>query len=340
MIGVTGSRLVGLLAGLGALFFTQSIKATEGAACPACPTLVTIAPGTFFMGARSSEPGLDPSELPRRRVVIRQAFQLGQTEVTVAQFDAFARATGREATGGCRTLTDIGWRQDPAATWRTPGLPSGPDYPVTCVSWLDAQAYLAWLQQETGDTWRLPTEAEWEFAARAGSSASNYWGDDTRASCDHANINDLSGKNKTVKVAEPCDDGYQTVAPVGRFRPNAHGLHDVQGNVWEWVKDCWAPGFAGAPADGTAHLADPCEKRVMRGRPSVRGPVLRSGSAFREKRRPARCRPDWLRFRRGRYASGRRFRRTRADRGFRRAARRGSVRAGPADAARGFRCRP
>src|SRR5262249_5939654 len=125
-----------------------------------------------------------------------------------------------------------------------------------------------WLSQATGRHYRLPSEAEWEYAARAGTGTSRYWGDDRRGQCENANGADLSGvkKDKALPAGDkPCDDGFATLAPIGKLKPNAFGLYDLAGNAWEWTEDCWKDSYAGAPGDGRAVDAVGCKMRVIRG---------------------------------------------------------------------------
>ena len=134
---------------------------------------------------------------------------------------------------------------------------------MTPVSWDDAQSFIAWLNARTGGNYRLPTEAEWEYAARAGSTMKYHFGNDVSQLCHYANHNDsstfLPWRNET------CSDGVIWIAEVGRYRPNAFGLYDMHGNVSEWVQDCWNDSYAGAPKDGSAWTSGNCSYRVIRG---------------------------------------------------------------------------
>ena len=155
---------------------------------------------------------------------------------------------------------------DPARNWQSPGFAQGDDHPVVCVSWEDAGAYAAWLTATTGKSYRLPTEAEWEYAARAGAGTARYWGDHINDGCEFANISDAALKrDQGVEGFIECDDGNIFTSPAGTYRPNAFGLFDVLGNAWEWTADCWNLGYIGAPADGGAWLAGECSVRVPRG---------------------------------------------------------------------------
>ena len=142
------------------------------------------------------------------------------------------------------------------------------------MSWDDAKAYAAWMARRTGKAYRLPTEAEWEYAARSESTGPRPWGFNADNACGHANVLDQTfvrvvppgkGKEWNNDFVHQCDDGVAYTAQVGRYRANAFGLHDMMGNVWEWVEDCYNESYAGAPEDGTAWLAGDCGRRVNRG---------------------------------------------------------------------------
>jgi formylglycine-generating enzyme required for sulfatase activity len=259
--------------------------------CFACPEMVSIPGGEFLMGSPASESVRDDDELPQRPVRVKP-FALGKTEVTVAQWRQFASASGyltdaeRNAyEPGCFTWAPdkVEWAWRAGRSWRGPGWRQKDSEPVVCISWTDAQAYVRWLDQNSGvKGWRLPTEAEWEYAARAGSTTRRPWGDDPDAVCEHSNGTDRTkGPNgRAWTDARFCGDGYWYAAPVGSYRPNAWGLHDMLGNVWEWVQDCYLP-YADAPNDGRAHETNDCRGRVVRGGAWDDPPaVLRSAERF------------------------------------------------------------
>jgi len=210
--------------------------------CADCPEMVLIPAGGFQMGVPAAEAAREnsPSEgvaMPVHAVRIGQAFYLGRYHVTRGQYAVFAKATGRAV--------------------EAPAFPQSDDHPVVNVSWDDAQAYAKWLSQTTGKTYRLPTEAEWEYAARAGTRTARYWGDSPGEQCQFAH-----GEARAAK----CSDGFANTAPVGHFKPNGFGLHDMIGNAWEWVQDCWQPtGYEGAPSDGSAFETAGCNWRARRG---------------------------------------------------------------------------
>jgi formylglycine-generating enzyme required for sulfatase activity len=238
--------------------------------CVDCPVMVVVPASRFAMGAEGGEEGRP--EGPVRQVAIARAFALGRYEVTQREYAAFVTDTRRETRGGCQ-VWEGGWRFPEDADWTNPGYGRVPfdDEPVACVSWLDAQAFVAWLARRTGEPYRLPTEAEWEYAARAGSTTGYFWGDGTGApACDYANVYDASGARRNGFDWAPfdCDDGHGQAAPVGSFRPNAFGLHDMIGNVWEWLADCFVAPYPAKPADGTAVQPPPgaaCARRAARG---------------------------------------------------------------------------
>ena len=157
-------------------------------------------------------------------------------------------------------------KQDPARSWRNPGYAQTGRNPVVCVSWTDAQAYVTWLSEKTGQPYRLLNEAEWEYAARAGTTAPRYWGHSADDSCSYANGADLTAKSHYPGwTVANCRDGHVWTAPVGSFSANAFGLFDPIGNVWELVGDCWNDSYADAPTTGEAWTAGDCSDRVLRG---------------------------------------------------------------------------
>ena len=240
--------------------------------CAQCPQMVVFPAGSFSMGSHPYEEGRYENEGPVRRVTIAQPFAVGVYEVTVDEYARFASATGRLYRGG--------------NDWRNPGFIQGYDYPVTHVNWHDAQAYVTWLSRETGKDYRLLSESEWEYMARAGTIASRYWGDSESGQCRHANGADKEAKKYygDWTIAD-CNDGYMKTAPVGSYRANMHGVHDALGNVWEWVQDCWNDSYLAAPSDGRAWELGDCSQRVLRGGSWVNEPRL-VRSAYRKKKTP------------------------------------------------------
>ncbi|MFZ2649317.1 MAG: formylglycine-generating enzyme family protein [Burkholderiaceae bacterium] len=207
--------------------------------------MLVVPAGSFVMGSPDSEEGHSSDESPQHRVTIERPFAAGKYEVTIAQWNA--------------CIADAGCAAERAAN------PGSDRRPVTGVSWDDAQAYLAWLSRRTQKKYRLLSESEWEYAARAGTTTPYHAGPAIDPNA--ANIADK--QSATAASSRPGGFGIpvagkQTV-PVGSYAPNAFGLHDVHGNVWEWVEDCVNDGYAGAPADGHAWTSGNCVKRVLRG---------------------------------------------------------------------------
>jgi formylglycine-generating enzyme required for sulfatase activity len=241
--------------------------------CDNCPEMVMLPAGSFVMGSPEGEQGRSSDESPQHVVTIARAFAAGKFEVTVDQFAAFAKDTQYDAGAKCMTLEDGKSAIKDGRSWRDPGYPQTGSHPVACVNWNDAKAYLTWLAKKTGKDYRLLTEAEWEYAARAttarGPGSRYSFGDDESQMCRYGNVADRTVR-QTIPGASawtifPCSDGYAFAAPVGIFAPNAFGLYDVHGNVWEWTEDCYNGSYNGAPADGAPWTAGDCNHRVLRG---------------------------------------------------------------------------
>ena len=235
--------------------------------CDSCPELVVIPAGEFQMGSSASEEGRSDNEGPLRRVVVG-SFALGRREVTRSEYAAFVTATGRGSGGGCAVFTGSNeWSPNAERSWREPGFAQGGDHPVVCVNWEDARAYAAWLSGETGKSYRLPSESEWEYAARAGTTTARYWGAGSDAQCGYANGADAALKSRfNSRTVAGCDDGAVWTAPAGSYGANDFRLFDMLGNLWEWVEDCWHEDYSGAPSDGTAWtIGGDCGNRVLRG---------------------------------------------------------------------------
>ncbi len=190
--------------------------------------MVVIPAGRFRMGCLSNDKSCWGEELPVREVTITRPFALSVYEVTFEEFDRFTHPN---------RVDDEGWGRGRR--------------PATNVSWRGAQDYVAWLSQETGAEYRLPTEAEWEYAARAGTTTKYNWGDDI-------------GENR-ANCKECGSPWAEQTAPVGSFAPNGFGLYDMHGNLWEWVADCWNYSYEGAPTDGSAWRQGLCLEHVLRG---------------------------------------------------------------------------
>ncbi len=258
------------------LFLSTTVVAAPAAFkdCAECPDMVIVPAGQFTMGSDDGEPGRP--EGPKREVAISQSFALGRTEVTVAQFQLFIKETGYEVGVGCRAQVMAasgersGFAKSPQRSWVSPGFTeaSSDEHPVVCVSHADAARYVEWLAQKTGQPYRLPSESEWEYAARAGSQGIYFWGNNADLACSHANVYDRAARAlyDFGWGHVDCDDGFAELAPVASFAPNGFGLHDMLGNVWEWTADCYQLTYDGAPSDGSAVTAEgECARWSVRG---------------------------------------------------------------------------
>ncbi len=232
--------------------------------CDECPEMIVVPAGSFRMGDLNG--GGDPSEKHVRTVSISKKFAMGVFEVTKGQFEAFVTATGHNTGSKCDVRESNGWNERNGKSWRDPGFQQTVDHPVVCVNWQDAQAYVDWLNSRTEGGYRLPSESEWEYVARAGTSSKYTFGDSENLLCAHGNVADDTAKATYPdwQVA-PCADGYTYTAPVGTFALNGFGLHDIHGNVWEKVQDCWSDSYKGAPTQGGARITPLCIARVGRG---------------------------------------------------------------------------
>ncbi|MFZ1415770.1 MAG: formylglycine-generating enzyme family protein [Defluviicoccus sp.] len=218
---------------------------------PWCPEMVVIPAGEFLMGSPEKEEGRFDDEEPQHKVTIGTPFAIGRYPVTVGEYRKFVEATGHRHEGGLRVWTGSEWKEDASKSWQDPGFAQTDRNPVVGVNWRDAVAYCEWLAKETGKPYRLPSEAEWEYAARAGTTTRYSWGDAITEK--NANF-----ERKVGKTSE-----------VGAYPPNPWGLYDMHGNVWEWVEDVWHENYKGAPVDGSAWTdkegKDSSRDRVNRG---------------------------------------------------------------------------
>ena len=224
--------------------------------------LAWIPQGGFSMGDNTGSGQSD--ERPLRQVEIG-GFWMMRTEVTRGMFARFVENTGHDTGNRC-WVHDGGWSEKGGLNWKMPGFDQSDDHPVTCVNWHDAQAFITWLNDKTGEAFRLPSEAEWEYAARAGSESVYYMGDEPSALCAHANAADQRALEHYPGFAvNNCDDGYVRTSPVASFAASPWDLYDIYGNVWEWVEDCWQASYTGAPTDGSAIVEGDCTRRGFRG---------------------------------------------------------------------------
>ncbi len=210
------------------------------------PALVAIPGGTFDMG-NTVDYGYGPMDGPRHAVTVAP-FAIASHEVTRAQYARFVRETGYKAQPACNVYSEGNpeWHMDPSRSWENPGFPQADNHPVVCITWNDTQAYIGWLNRKSGKTYRLPSEAEWEYLAVKGGLG--------------------MPTHQTANMGrEPCCGGriegrdiWMYTAPVGSYRADRFGLHDIRGNVWEWQGDCYHQDYEGAPLDGSARTTG-CE---------------------------------------------------------------------------------
>lgn len=255
--------------------------------CYVCPKLIVVPAGEFNMGAQYAEGG--DNEMPIHRVRIRYKFAIGRYEVTRSEFKAFVAATGYKTDGPCRYL-DLdqsnwtNWEESDLASYRYPWFPQTDDHPVVCVNWHDAKAYVAWLTRRTGKIYRLPSEAEWEYAARGGAPTLYHFGTSYGDLCAYGNGADAEFPFKSRNPRnDDCVDGQPWgTARAGSYRPNAFGLYDTIGNAKEWLEDCWNGNYNGAPVDGTPWKMGECRTRVVRSGSWLNDPrYLRPASRLR-----------------------------------------------------------
>jgi formylglycine-generating enzyme required for sulfatase activity len=237
--------------------------------CPGCPEMVVLAAGNFTMGSSAREKswaashggsaGSVADEAPQHEVSV-PSFALGKYDVTRGEYAAFARETGYPDGDGCGSGRAIlKWEKDATLSWENAGQAQTDRDPVVCVSWQDARAYIAWLNRKAhpggaaseNGPYRLPSEAEWEYAARAGTTTTFYWGDDDAAAPVLAWFNANSGCANVSGLF--CERGK--THPVGAKPPNGFGLYDMAGNVWQWTEDCYDNSYVGIAADGRANAA-------------------------------------------------------------------------------------
>ena len=249
---------------------------------PDLPEMVLLDKGTYLRGIppeetkRENSEDWDRSARPIRSVTIPAPFWLARAPVTRGQFAAFVQATNRRMPTEALTYepNDKGewaFAERPGRDWRNPGFEQTDRHPVVCVSHEDALAYIEWLNQRTQGGYRLPSESEWEYAARAGTTTARFWGDGPAGACQYANVADHALMRRMGRDFDPteffdCDDGFPFTAPVRSFQPNPFDLHDMLGNVWEWCADQWHDSYEGCPTDGSARtFGGDKDRRVLRG---------------------------------------------------------------------------
>jgi len=255
--------------------------------CSACPDMIVLPTGEFMMGSPANENGHTDVEGVPRRVTVSKRIAIGKLEVTVEQISAFVAETGMNVGGSCQAISDpsrtVATWGDRSVSMLSPGYNVTPSHPAVCISWHEAQSYVAWLQRRTGKPYRLPTEAEWEYAARAGTTTRYSFGNDETSLCDYARFADLGSQ---FGWGDGCRSNVASYGAtrVGTLKPNPWGIFDMHGNAWEWVEDCWTSTSQEMPSDGSAFSRPgSCEIGVIRGgsfaagsrrvRSAIRSPV-------------------------------------------------------------------
>ena len=240
------------------------------------PEMVLIPAGRFRLGCALIA-GCDDLGVREHDVRFEAPFGLSTHEVTRGQFAHFVQTTGYVADGeqvqGCWMWSN-GWERDSYRSWNHPAFMQTDDHPVVCVSWEDAVAYAQWLSEETGKVYRLPSDAEWEYAARAGSALIFRYEDDHSDLCKTGNVADRTAQQRFLSwsIVAACFDNYVHTSPVGQFRANDFGVFDMHGNVREWVQDCRNLNYENLPADGSAWVRGDCQVRAQRGFSWADGP--------------------------------------------------------------------
>lgn len=211
--------------------------------CADCPEMMVIPMGAYFMGSVDGR----SDEQPRHRVTVENDFSVGMYEVTRAQFTRFANSTNHAPTSGCETWGIPSFNMYLSKNWADPAFVQESNHPVVCVNWYDAQAYVNWLSVKTGEHYRLLSESEWEYVARAGTTTAYGFGDQIDAT--KANYGDEIRQTTTV----------------GSYPNNGFGLYDMHGNAAEWVTDCLTDNYDSTPRNGAPMAGETCDKRVLRG---------------------------------------------------------------------------
>jgi formylglycine-generating enzyme required for sulfatase activity len=242
--------------------------------CDKCPEMVVVPAGGFTMGSPLGEKNRDDDEGPQQLVTMEKPFAVSKFHITVDQFAAFVSETNYDAGTRCYSF-GFGrgkWEEEPKLSWRNPGFSQNGTHPVVCLNWNDAKAYVDWLAHKTDKGYRLLTEAEWEYAARAQTKPGAYprysFGDDDKDLCRYGNSADLTAKSSIAGLTwpvAPCNDGYAYTSPVGVFEANGFALYDMQGNAWQWTEDCYQASHAGSPSVVAAASSTICPDHVIRG---------------------------------------------------------------------------
>lgn len=256
---------------MSALLLLGTSVAAADKVLPIEPPMVTIKAGEFMMGSARAA-----NSQPVHAVAVK-SFRMGKYEVTAAEFQRFIEATRYKTPRMCMQMAGKRWFSNIPGefTKGTTLLSMSKFEPATCIGWNGADAYVKWLAKETGKKYRLPTEAEWEYAHRAGSTQRYFFGNDETLACRYGNLGDRSAEagiwrdygleSKEHVGVIPCDDKAEYASIVGMYEPNAFGLYDTLGNISEFLQDCGHDSYTGAPKDGSAWVSGECKDRGLRG---------------------------------------------------------------------------
>lgn len=242
--------------------------------CPTCPEMVVVPAGKFLIGSSQSEAGRSNAEGPVQHIMFSHPFAVGRFEITRKEFVEFLTATGYDIGESCWTWRRTGgWKDRSQRSFFAPGFRQSNRDPAVCINWYDAAAYADWLKERTGREYQLPSEAQWEYFARAATlGAFSFQG---AISTSKANYDGSSYAGSQIGVKRG------RTLKVGSFAPNPWGLFDIHGNAWEWTRDCWNESYTGMPTDGSPRLDGDCSLRVFRGGAWFNKPVhLRSATRF------------------------------------------------------------
>jgi len=244
--------------------------------CDLCPEMVVVPAGVLSIRSEQRKMIGNKTERRQQDLIIRRPFALGKFEVTVEQFGAFIRETGYDTGATCFTYEDGKYEERTGRSWRNPGYPQHGSYPAACMNFDDAEAYVDWLSRKTGRAYRLPSEAEWNYTATSGAGlgmGQHYvFGNTANAMCAYAYWDDESTEHTDPKrkhlerqLVSACSDGNSYATPSGTYAANGFGLFDMNGNVWEWIEDCYNGSYHSPLLNGAANLSGDCSKRGVRG---------------------------------------------------------------------------
>ena len=251
--------------------------------CRDCPEMVVIPAGSANLGSTAQEratsgivPVFGDREGPTYQATFARAYAIGRTEVTRGQYRAFVEATKRPDPIGCGVHEPKGdtWSPQPGYSWQKPGFDQDDSHPAVCISYDDASAYVAWLSKVSGKAYRLPSDAEWEYAARGGTTTAWYWGSAPEQGCAIANILSAGtlaklGWPRSLADRLVCSSSRSFTMPVAAYPPNPWGLYDMVGNAFEWSADCNSKDNADGHADGSARTAldqgVACDRHYLKG---------------------------------------------------------------------------